>query len=405
MTRFSSYQKRLFVFLSVATFFEGYDFMALSQILPSLQSEMRLGDAELGLMTATISLGAIAAFGLVRLADRLGRRRILAITILGYATLTFLTALARGPLEFTAYQFTARVFLVAEWAVCIVLAAEEYPAARRGFVIGVIQGFNALGSITNAAVVPVLLTTPWGWRTVYLIGVVPLLLLAYARRNLRETGRFAQLEAHRAAPRGKLLAIFRSPYRNRVLQLALIWGLTYICTNTAVLFWKQFAVTERGLSNTEVGAAIAIATVIALPFAFSVGKLLDAWGRKRAAILIYGVCAVFVVLAFQLHEFWQLTACLVAAVFSAVAILTLLNTLTTELFPTHMRADAFAWANTLLGRIGYVAGPLLVGVAAGPVGWGNAVSLTALAVVTALILILWLLPETKGLELEEAAAL
>ncbi|HEX9691257.1 MAG TPA: MFS transporter [Gemmatimonadales bacterium] len=405
MTRFSSYQKRLFVFLSVATFFEGYDFMALSQILPSLQSEMRLGDAELGLMTATISLGAIAAFGLVRLADRLGRRRILAITILGYATLTFLTALARGPLEFTAYQFTARVFLVAEWAVCIVLAAEEYPAARRGFVIGVIQGFNALGSITNAAVVPVLLTTPWGWRTVYLIGVVPLLLLAYARRNLRETGRFAQLEARRTAPRGKLLAIFRSPYRNRVLQLALIWGLTYICTNTAVLFWKQFAVTERGLSNTEVGAAIAIATVIALPFAFSVGKLLDAWGRKRAAILIYGVCAVFVVLAFQLHEFWQLTACLVAAVFSAVAILTLLNTLTTELFPTHMRADAFAWANTLLGRIGYVAGPLLVGVAAGPVGWGNAVSLTALAVVTALILILWLLPETKGLELEEAAAL
>jgi putative MFS transporter len=404
-TPFTPYQKRLFVFLSVATFFEGYDFMALSQILPSLQAEMALSEPAIGVITAAISLGAIAAFVLVRLADRIGRRRVLAVTILGYAALTFMTGLARGPWDFTAYQFAARVFLVAEWALCIVFAAEEFPAERRGFVIGLIQGFNALGSIANAALVPFLLTTPFGWRTVYFIGVVPLLLVAYARRNLRETARFATLTDGGAAPRHDLFAIFRSPYRNRVLQLALIWGLTYVCTNTAVLFWKQFAVTERGLTDGQVATAIAVATVIALPFAFSVGKLLDAWGRKRSAILIYGVCAVFVVLAFQLQEFWQLTLCLVAAVFSAVALLTLLNTFTTELVPTEMRADAFAWSNNLLGRIGYVAGPLLVGVAAEHIGWGNAVSLTAVAVVTALVLILWLLPETKGRELEETATL
>jgi putative MFS transporter len=103
--------------------------------------------------------------------------------------------------------------------------------------------------------------------------------------------------------------------------------------------------------------------------------------------------------------FWALTFCLAAAIFAAIALLALLNTYTTELFPTEMRADAFAWSNNLLGRIGYVIAPGIVGWAAGYMGWGNAVSLTAISVIAALILILALLPETSRRELEETAQL
>jgi len=405
LTKLSSYHKRLFVFLSVATFFEGYDFMALSQILPNLRAEMGLTQAQGGMLGSVISIGTIVAFVLVRLADRWGRRRVLALTILGYASFTFLTGLSRTPYDFALFQFTARVFLIAEWALCMVIAAEEYPAENRGMVIGVIQAFNSLGSITCAAVVPFLLNTAYGWRTVYFVGVIPLLLLAYARRGLKETDRFAEHVAQRGESRHSLFAILRSPYRTRVLQMALIWGLTYICTNTAVLFWKEFAVGERGFTDADVGKAVAIASVAALPFVFSIGKLLDNWGRRRGAALIYGVCTVFVVLAYQVHGFWKLTFCLSAAIFAAIALLALLNAYTTELFPTEMRADAFAWSNNLLGRIGYVIAPGLVGWGAGYIGWGNAVSLTAIAVIAALILLLALLPETSGRELEETAAL
>ncbi len=405
MTKLSSYHKRLFVFLSVATFFEGYDFMALSQILPNLRAEMGLTQAQGGMLGSVISIGTIVAFVLVRLADRWGRRRVLALTILGYASFTFLTGLSRTPYDFALFQFTARVFLIAEWALCMVIAAEEYPAENRGMVIGVIQAFNSLGSIACAAVVPFLLNTAYGWRTVYFVGVIPLLLLAYARRGLKETDRFAEHVAQRGEGRHSLFAILRSPYRTRVLQMALIWGLTYICTNTAVLFWKEFAVGERGFTDADVGKAVAIASIAALPFVFSIGKLLDNWGRRRGAALIYGVCTVFVVLAYQVHGFWQLTFCLSAAIFAAIALLALLNAYTTELFPTEMRADAFAWSNNLLGRIGYVIAPGLVGWGAGYIGWGNAVSLTAIAVIAALILLLALLPETSGRELEETAAL
>ena len=404
MGKFSPYHKRLFLFLSVATFFEGYDFMALSQILPNIQEEMGLSDVAIGNLVGVISAGTIVAYILVRLADRWGRRRVLTLTILGYATLTFLTAFSRGPVDFVIYQFTARVFLIAEWALCMVIAAEEFPADRRGYVLGLIQAFNAMGSITCAAIVPFLLASPWGWRTVYFIGVVPLLLIAYARRGLRETHRFEAYRATRSDTKRSMFAILRSPYRKRVLQLAVIWGLTYICTNTAVLFWKQFTVTERAFTDGQVAKAVAIASVFALPFVFSVGRFLDKWGRRRGAVLIYGVGAVFVVLAYQVHNFWLLTLCLMFAIFASIALLSLLNAYTTELFPTDMRADAFAWANNLLGRIGYVAAPFLVGIGAERFGWGNTVSMTAGALILALILVLWWLPETAGRELEETSA-
>lgn len=401
----SPYHRRLFVFLSVATFFEGYDFTAFSQILPNVRADMGLSEGAGGLLGSAISAGTIVAYVLVRLADRWGRRRVLALTILGYAAFTFLTALARTPYDFAAFQFVARMFLIGEWALSMVIAAEEFPAERRGLMIGMIQAFNSLGSIACAAIAPILLATPLSWRAVYLVGVLPLLLLAYARRGLRETARFEQYAAERGTERRSFTAILRGPYRHRVLQLALIWGLTYICTNTAVLFWKEFAVAERGFSDAAVGKAVVIASLAAMPLVFGVGRLLDAWGRRRGAVFIYGLGAVFIVLAYQLHGFWLLTFSLMGAIYTAIALLTLLNTFTTELFPTEMRADAFAWSNNLLGRIGYVIAPFLVGSLAEVIGWGNAVTLTVVAVLAALALVLWWLPETRGQELEQAAAL
>ena len=398
------YQKRLFVFLSVATFFEGYDFQALGQILPNLRAEMGLSEAVGGQLVSAISIGTMLAYFLVRLADRWGRRRVLTITILGYASFTFFTGFSQSPYDFAFFQFCARIFLIAEWTLSMVFAAEEFPADRRGFVIGVIQAATAFGAIICAAMVPLLLQTAYGWRTVYLVGVIPLLLLAYARRGLKETERFSHYAAKRPTTKRRFFAIFHTAHKKRVLQMALIWGLTYMCTQPAVIFWKEFAVNERGFTDGQVGLAVAVASLGALPLVFFVGKLIDEWGRRRGAILIYLAMALSVVPAYQLRNFWALTVSLMVAIFAAVALLTLLNTFTTELFPTEIRGDAFAWSNNFLGRIGYVIAPAIVGAAAGQIGWGNAVSVTAVFVLAALMLILWLLPETSKMELEETAA-
>jgi putative MFS transporter len=404
-TPFTRYQKKLFVFLSVATFFEGYDFIALTQVLPNLRADMALDEAQGGLMVAFINLGTVIAFLLVRGADRWGRRRLLTITIAGYTVFTFASGLAPGVYSFAMFQFVARTFLVAEWAISMVYAAEEFPAARRGLVIGVIQGCSSLGSVACAGLVPLLLELPWGWRSVYFVGLVPLVLLAVARRDLRESTRFAE-EVGSAGQSRSLFHIWSTPYKKRMLQLSLVWAATYLCTNNAVTFWKEFAVANRGLSDSEVAQAITIAAVASMPLVFYAGKLLDQIGRRRGAVVIFSFAVAGILGAYGFHDRWLLTGALVFAIFGASAVLPVLNAFTAELFPTELRGDAFAWSNNLLGRIGYVASPALVGVLATRFGsWGPAVQLTVVGPVVAVVLMLLWLPETASKDLSETATM
>lgn len=407
--KLTAYQKRLFLFLGVATFFEGYDFFALTQILPNLQADMGLGNDAAAYLVGVINVGTILAFWIVRRADIWGRRRTLTITIVGYTICTFVTAFAPDVYTFAVAQLVARIFLLGEWAVSMMIAAEEFPASKRGMVMGVIQACSSLGSIFCAGVVPLLLKTDYGWRTVYFVGIIPLVILAFARRSLKETTRFEALRATQAGEGRKpdsLFLIWKTPYVKRLLLLALIWFIAYIPAQNAIAFWKVFAVGERGLTDGEVGLAISIAAVGAMPFVFLSGKLLDVIGRRHGAAVIFGVGAVGVFLCYTLESFWPLTFALVLGVFSASAYLPILNSYTAELFPTELRGMAFAWANNLLGRFGYVLSPLAIGLIVDQSGaFGPIIASTAVFNLVAIALVYATLPETKGRELEDTSRL
>ena len=80
--------------------------------------------------------------------------------------------------------------------------------------------------------------------------------------------------------------------------------------------------------------------------------------------------------AYTFEGFWPLTLALALGIFGSTAGLPVLTAFTTELFPTALRGDAYAWANNLIGRIGHVASPVVLGIAAEAVGWGAAVRTT-----------------------------
>lgn len=392
------YQRKLFVFLGVATFFEGFDYIALTQLLPSIRAEYGLDYAGGQLLVSLINVGAVAAYVLIRHADVVGRRRVLSVTIAGYTLFTLASAFAPSALSFGLLQFAARMFLLAEYAISMVYVVEEFPADRRAFAAGVIQGATSLGSIVCAGVVPLLLKWPWGFRSVYLVGGAPLLLLMFLRRGIRDTQRF--IDHKPEAPRS-LFRIFATPHWKRLPLLASIWALTYLCTYVLVNNFKDYALAERGFDDKRVSFAIMIAALGSMPLVFLCGKLLDKLGRKGGATVIFLITSLSTFVTFTSHGFWLITLGLTGCIFAASAVLPVLNSITLELFPTDVRADGYGWSNNLLGRAGYIAGPSLVGALAPSLGIGVATALTGVFPLLALGLILWRVPETSGKELEQ----
>ena len=406
---FTAYQKKLFVFLSVATLFEGYDFMALSQILPRLSEEFGLDHTAEGAVVTIVNFGTMLSFWLVRRADKWGRKRVLTITIAGYTLFTFFSGLAHDVWLFAALQMVARTFLVAEWATSMVIAAEEFPASRRGMVIGVIQGMSSLGSIVCAGIVPFMLQTDLSWRTVYFVGIVPLVILAFARRGLKETGRFETLrEEGGEKTKGDLFAIWKTDHRKYLILLALTWFVVYIPAHNAVTFWKSFATDANGpaLSDGQAGLAVVIAAVGSMPLIFFAGKFIDLVGRKRGAVVIFALGFVGVGVGFRVHQYWAMVLMLLIAIFALTAYMPILNGYTSELFATEHRGAAFAWSNNILGRIGYVGSPYVLGMIADRTGgWATIMSVSSLFFLVAMALVVGFFPETANKELEDTVAM
>ena len=102
---------------------------------------------------------------------------------------------------------------------------------------------------------------------------------------------------------------------------------------------------------------------------------------------------------------------IIFAIFGVSGVLPVLNAYGTELFPTKIRGEAYAWGNNILGRVGYVLAPLLIGSCASleiggkAFGLGNAMALSVIFPFIALIIIMTVLPETSGKELESTANL
>src|SRR5690606_13396576 len=115
-------------------------------------------------------LGAIAAWFLLRMADRWGRRPVLLLAAAGFSVGSLLTVLAPSLPAYTAIQFVTRVLLVTQIATAYLIVSETLPAHLRGRAIG---GLGAAGSV--GAALPLILLAPaletaLGWRMLFVVG-------------------------------------------------------------------------------------------------------------------------------------------------------------------------------------------------------------------------------------------
>jgi len=88
------YQRKLLALLSVATFFDGYDAFVLALLLPLILGTLGGSESQAGLVRGVVGVGEVLGFVLAAQADRIGRKRLLLITIVGYTAGTALTAIS-----------------------------------------------------------------------------------------------------------------------------------------------------------------------------------------------------------------------------------------------------------------------------------------------------------------------
>ncbi len=177
-------QLRLLGFLTFAMFFENFDLSLLGNALPQIGASFGLSKAGLGDFTGATRFGALPAFFLVPLADRLGRRRLLLVCVVGMSLGSGLTALSQSALQFVLFQVLTRTFIVTASVVTFVVVTEEFPAENRGWGIGMLGGVSAIGFGAGALVYAFVDSLPFGWRALYMVGLVPLLLFPALRRGI-----------------------------------------------------------------------------------------------------------------------------------------------------------------------------------------------------------------------------
>ena len=400
------YLRLLIVLLGTATFFEGYDTGIAAVVIPDLAHDFHASTATIGRAAAVVNLGALVALFVIAVGDRAGRRPLLIATTLGYALFTGLTATAHSVITFAAIQFLARVFLVSELAAAITIVTEEFPAERRGRVLGTLSLLGAVGLLTMVAAYRVLSHTTIRWRGLYLLGTLPLLAVAPLRLRLRESRRFlAARAAGGRLARPPVRDVLAGPYRGRLLTVAAM----LFCFNFAVLsasaYWTLFARHERGLSANLATEFLAAAVIAGLPGYVVAGRLQDRWGRRRTGTLFMLAGAVAGVAAFSVRGRVELLVALAAAVFFGLGGTPVVNAVASELFPTGIRATALAMSRSVAGTLGASAGLLVVGLLASSHGIGRvgpSVSLAAVALLPAVVA-LRRLPEGAGQELEALA--
>src|SRR5271167_2749786 len=228
------YLAALFAMLMSATIFEGYDITALHLATPESARTLHLAEPAIGLMASIVRFGGMLSFFVVILADRFGRKPIISVTVLCYTVLTLFTALSRGVGSFTIFQSSAQIFLAAEFGVAVTMISEEFPDARRGRAIAALHMVAFLGVTAAGLTYAIMAESRWGWRGMYLLGIAPLVMVAFLRRGLRETSRFNALERARTAagkPRPEFWISIRNcltslagPYRSRLLVMAGLWN-------------------------------------------------------------------------------------------------------------------------------------------------------------------------------------
>ncbi len=377
---------------------------------PHVKEEFGLDDSGIAFLMGLVQLGGFGTLLLTREADRRGRRKVLLWACAGLPPLALATALAPAAAAFALAQIALTALVRTLFGLVPVVISEEAsetgrPRAQAWFGLASMIGAN-LGLLAMAGLVH----ATGSWRSAWALAALPVLALPWLRRSVIETRRFARARERGRTSASSMFDLFRGPLRRRALGL--LGAATLRATAIiATLSWTyHHAVSQLGLAPGLAAGFLLGGTLLGLLGIPLGARLVRVWGRRPTVVLASGV-AVGSGIAF----YWipvgsgalPLAALAGAFALSQIA-LNAFNVgdrlVDTEVFPTHLRATYTGWARAADAVAGSLAN---FGVSALSLALGSleaAISaLAPAALLPAIAIFLWAVPETRGIALDVAA--
>jgi len=326
---------------------DAFDFTVFFLLVTSIAKEF---DASLTsvawVVTLTLWMRLFGAVASGWMADRMGRKSPLMISILWYSVCNFIAGFSPSFVFLLVFRTLLGIGMGAEWPAGAALAMETWPQRSRGLMASILQGSWALGYLLSA----LLYATVYqylGWRGMLWIGVLPALAVVWIRSYVKEPEIWLENQrqqkvsnTHVKAP---LIAIFKRD---------MIWNTFTACwwmASAFIIYYSIFGLfatyltKDLHLSPAAVGWPLVLTNAATFVASFFWGAISDKIGR-RWAMIIPGI------LGFGLTPIYLLTAdySTIVVAFTlqgacAGAIYGQNPSYLTERFPTEVRATAAAF--------------------------------------------------------------
>jgi putative MFS transporter len=432
---FTGEHRRLLLGSGAGWALDALDVGLISFIIAQLTVQWHLSATDASLIASIGFVGmAIGAAVGGLLADRLGRRQVFALTLLGYGVFTGFSALAWSVGALIVFRFLVGLGLGAELPVASTLVSEFAPARIRGRIVVVLESFWAVGWTLSALIG--FLVVPRGdngWRWALALGALPALYAVVVRLRLPESvrflesrGRHAEAEAVvqrfeaaagqqrvpaperddvggaggavEAAGTSRVAALWSPGLRRRTGAVWAVWFLVNFSYYGAFI-WLPTILVASGFSLVRSFGYTLLITLAQLPGYAVSALLVERWGRRRTlAAFLVGSAAAAALFAAADSTPTVLTAGMLLSFFNLGA-WGALYAVTPELYPTPLRGTGSGWAAGI-GRIASVVAPLCVPLLREAGGTGLLFAVFAAVFVLA-ALASTLLPELRGKALAE----
>jgi MFS family permease len=386
-----SHQRRTLVWAGLAVVLTAFDGSVLVLALPAISSDFHASTPALSDLGSVLAVGTLGALPLATLADRFGRRRLIAVGVAGFSLANFASAFAPSLTALALLRLVAVCFEATVGGVATALFVEEAPAGRRGQAVSVLALVSGAGMGITVIAYP--LIAPH-WRWLFLAGGIGVLLAPLIWARLPESRAWQGVRVSASS----LRLLFEAPWRRRVVVFALVSALVAVLLEPAGLFFTVYASGTLRMSPGGISVLIIVSAIAGAVSYVAGGFLTDRFGRRWPAVVLTLATAVAASLGFVTATAGFLVGNVLWSAFASAST-PVFGAWSAEMFPTRARATAEALTG-VAGAAGSVVGLQVVGVVAQSSGLGRAIAFSGVAAVAGALL-LFGLPETREAPLPE----